>query len=171
MMCIKEEFEKYFIMPLRTNRKIAMSKKDKLNGKCVTVSELELKQGVGYKIYLEAVSFPLLLIRQIFKNEDGNQGVLYLVSSNLSKTMESRRISQVIEVTRFIMQVFNEESTNTKQLYICVYLSFFQIGAIEYKIENKSECTKIENIYFSPAKRYAAFKELENMKVCYAVKF
>ena len=89
MMYIKSELGKDFIMPVKTNRKIALSKKDKLNGKYVTVSELELKEGVTYNIYLEAVRFPLLLIKQIFKNDDGSQGVLYLVSSELTLTYDN----------------------------------------------------------------------------------
>ncbi len=71
MMYVKEAFGKDFIMPIKTNRKIALSKKDKLNGKYVTVSMLELKENTKQEIYLEGVSFPLMLIRQIFKNEDG----------------------------------------------------------------------------------------------------
>ncbi|HED06040.1 MAG TPA: IS701 family transposase, partial [Ignavibacteria bacterium] len=83
MMLVKGELKKDFIMPIKTNRKIALSKKDKLSGKYVRVSALELKENTQQEIYLEGVSFPLLLIKQVFKNADGSQGVLYLVSSDL----------------------------------------------------------------------------------------
>src|SRR4030042_5778242 len=88
MMLVKEELKKDFIMPIKTNRKIALSKKDKLSGKYVTVSELELKENTQQEIYLEGISFPLLLIKQVFKNGDGSQGVLYLVSSDITLTYE-----------------------------------------------------------------------------------
>jgi len=66
MMLVKESLKKDFIMPIKTNRKIALSKKDKLNGKYVTVSELSLEEDTTYKIYLEGVRFQLSLIKQIF---------------------------------------------------------------------------------------------------------
>src|SRR3989339_753558 len=88
MMLVKIELKKDFIMPIKTNRKIALSKEDKLSGKYVTVSELELKENQQQAIYLEGVSFPLLLIKQVFKNGDGSEGVLYLVSSDLTLTYE-----------------------------------------------------------------------------------
>jgi len=40
-------------------------------------------------IYLDEIAFPLLLGRYIFKNEDGSQGVLYLVTSDLSLSTHS----------------------------------------------------------------------------------
>jgi len=88
MMLVKEKLKKDFIMPIKTNRKIALSQKDKLSGKYVTVSTLELKENTQQEIYLEGVSFPLLVIKQVFKNADGSEGVLYLVSSDLTLTYE-----------------------------------------------------------------------------------
>ena len=88
MMYVKEVLGKDFIMPIKTNRKIALNKKDKLNGKYVTVSRLELKENTIQEIYLEGVSFRLKLLKQVFKNEDGTEGVLYLVSSDQTLTYE-----------------------------------------------------------------------------------
>ena len=44
MMLVKEELKKDFIMSIKTNRKIAKSKKDKLLGKYVSVNTLELEE-------------------------------------------------------------------------------------------------------------------------------
>jgi hypothetical protein len=77
MMLVKTELKKDFIMPIKTNRKIALSEKDKLSGKYVTVSTLELKENQQQEIYVEGVSFPLLLIKQVFKNGDGSEGSLF----------------------------------------------------------------------------------------------
>lgn len=65
MMLVKTELKKDFIMPIKTNRKIALSKKDKLSGKYVTVNTLELKESQQKEIYIEGVSFPLILIKQV----------------------------------------------------------------------------------------------------------
>lgn len=94
-MYVKTVLGKDFVMPIKTNRKIALSKKDKLNGKYVTVGTLEPSKDTPITIYLEGVSFPLLLIKQVFwesipsrKKADETEGVLYLVSSDLALTHE-----------------------------------------------------------------------------------
>jgi len=49
------------------------------------------------EIYLEGADFPLSLVKQVFTNEDGTNGILYLVSSHINisnnqlKTIYQRR--------------------------------------------------------------------------------
>ena len=69
-------------MPLKTNRKVALSVADQQAGRYVRVDTLTLEPHRTYTVYLEEVPFPLLLVKQVFVNEDGSQGVLYLVSSD-----------------------------------------------------------------------------------------
>lgn len=72
-------------MPLKTNRKVALSLEDKERGLYEQVGSMELEpQTAVMKVYLEQVAFPLLLAKQVFKNEDGSEGLLYLVSSDLT---------------------------------------------------------------------------------------
>ncbi len=40
------------------------------------------------EIYLEGMDFPLLFAKQVFENEDGSHGVLYLVSSDTTLNYE-----------------------------------------------------------------------------------
>ena len=40
-------------------------------------------------IWLESVDFPLAFAKQVFKNEDGSTGILYLVSNNNDLSYES----------------------------------------------------------------------------------
>ncbi len=75
-------FSKDVICPIKSNRKAAVSLEDKQRGHWQTVSTLEIKADTVQEIYLEGVEFPLLLVKQVFKNEDGSDGVLYLISSN-----------------------------------------------------------------------------------------
>jgi len=81
MMKIKGEYQRDFICPIKTNRKVAMSLAAKLKGQFHRVDTLELEAEATREIYLEGVSFPLQLAKQVFTNEDGSQGILYLVSS------------------------------------------------------------------------------------------
>lgn len=88
MVYIKKKLGKEFIMPIKSNRKISMSREDKIYEKYVTVSSLELKENTLYRIYLEDVPFALYLAKQHFKNEDGTEGVLYSVTSDNTLTYQ-----------------------------------------------------------------------------------
>ena len=88
MMFIKYELERDFIMPLKTNRKVALSLEDKMQGRYVRVDTLELEPDTQLTIYLEGVDFPLNLVKQVFTNGDGSIGILYLVTSDLELTID-----------------------------------------------------------------------------------
>lgn len=88
MRFIKQELKKDFIMPLKTNRKVALSKEDKKQGQYVRVDMLAFESNTPKQVYLEGVPFPLLLVKQVFTNDDGSTGVLYLVTSNTTLTFD-----------------------------------------------------------------------------------
>lgn len=64
---IKEDLEKEFIMPLKSNRKVALSAEEKQRGAYERVACLELEHNTARKVYLQQVEFPLLLVKQVFK--------------------------------------------------------------------------------------------------------
>lgn len=82
LVFIKQHQQRDFICPLKTNRKVALSKADKQQGRYVRVDTLELEAQATREIYLEGVDFPLVLVKQVFTNEDGSIGIRYLVSSD-----------------------------------------------------------------------------------------
>jgi hypothetical protein len=85
MRYIKENLKKEFVMPIKANRKVALSLEGKERGEYEQVGSLGLEPGTVLKVYVEQVKFPLVLVKQVFKNEeDGSEGVLYLVSSDLT---------------------------------------------------------------------------------------
>ena len=86
MVFIKQNLQKDFVMPLKANRKVALSLEDKLRGKYVRVDTLGFADHTPKPVYLEGVPFPLLLVKQVFTNEDGSTGVLYLVTSDTTLT-------------------------------------------------------------------------------------
>jgi hypothetical protein len=81
MRFIKHQLHKEFILPLKENRKVALSLADKLAGRFVRVDQVEMTDNTMREVYLESVDFPLILAKQLFKNGDGSHGVRYLVSS------------------------------------------------------------------------------------------
>ena len=88
MNFVKHKLHKEFVMPLKTNRKVALSADDKRQGIYVRVDEVAIELNTVRTVYLEDVSFPMLLARQVFENKDGSTGVLFLVSSDTSLTYD-----------------------------------------------------------------------------------
>lgn len=88
MRFVKNELKRDFIMPLKTNRKVALSLVDKKQGRYGRVDELDIEPDTVLTIYLESVAFPLHLVKQVFTNRDGSTGILYLVTSDLSLTYD-----------------------------------------------------------------------------------
>ena len=179
MMLVKEGLKKDFIMPIKTNRKIALSKKDKLSGKYVTVSDLELKENMHQEIYLEGVGFPLLLIKQVYKNADGTEGVLYLASSDLTLTYEQitaiyHKRWKVEEYHKSLKQHVclcksptKKVRTQSNHIFASIY-SFFKLEYLSLKSELNPTALRTK---FYISANHAAFNELENLKTCFAMKF
>src|SRR5215813_7053104 len=66
MLFIKHDLDKDFIMPLKANRKVALSEQAKRDGQWVRLDQLTLEANTCVEIYLESVDFPLRLIKQVF---------------------------------------------------------------------------------------------------------
>jgi len=87
MQLIKQQLNCNFIMALKSNRRVALSLEDKEQDKYIGIKLLEPEQQ-PVEIWLEELDFPLLLTKQVFKNGDDAEGVLYLVSSDLTLSYE-----------------------------------------------------------------------------------
>ena len=88
MVFIKQDQQHEFICPLKTNRKVALSVADKHQGRYTRVDTLELEAHAPRIVYLEGVDFPLVLVKQVFTNEDGSLGLRYLVSSDTTLSFD-----------------------------------------------------------------------------------
>ena len=105
MRFLKTEPHKDFIFPLKDNRKIALSEEDKLAGRYVSISTVAIEENATIPIWLEGVDFPLLLCKQVFTNQDGSQGILYLVTSD---TNLSAQQMQTIYQKRWKIEVYHK---------------------------------------------------------------
>jgi hypothetical protein len=105
MKMIKRDLHKEFVMPLKSNRKVALSLEQKRVGQYVAVSTLELPAEATSEIWLEEVQFPLSLTKQVFTNEDGTRGILYLVTSDLTLSSDQ---SQTIYQKRWSVEVYHK---------------------------------------------------------------
>jgi DDE superfamily endonuclease len=83
MILVKKVLKVNFVMALKSNRKVALSLEDKNAKKYVSIESLQPGQQT-VEIWLEDLDFPLLLVKQVFKNEDDTVGELYLACSDLN---------------------------------------------------------------------------------------
>ena len=95
MNFVKTILEKEFVMPLKTNRKVAMSADAQQQGRYQRVDTLELEAMKPVTVYLEGVDFALLLVKQVCTNEDGSTGILYLVTSDT--TLDGNGITAIYQ--------------------------------------------------------------------------
>jgi hypothetical protein len=95
MNFVKLTLKKEFVMPLKGNRKVALSVDAKQQGRYRRVDTLELEPMKPVTVYLEGVAFALLLIKQVFTNEDGSTGIQYLVTSDT--TLDGNGIAAIYQ--------------------------------------------------------------------------
>ena len=87
MIAIKG-YDKDFIMPLKNNRKVALSLKDKANGRYLPIGSLQLEPGICKEVYLEKIPFPVTIIKEEYVNKDYSTADLYLVCSDLTASYQ-----------------------------------------------------------------------------------
>ena len=80
---IHSDLQKYFIIGIKSNRTVALSKTDKISGKFQQVSSLDMEDGESKEVWLRGLKFKVTLIKKVFINEDGSTGTLYLASNDL----------------------------------------------------------------------------------------
>ncbi len=77
-----------FIMAIKSNRVVALSKADKLQGNFVSIESLKLEE-CTMSVYFKQLEIPVVVGKQVFKNGDGSTGTLYLASSDLDLDYQS----------------------------------------------------------------------------------
>lgn len=76
--------KKHFLVAIKSNRTVALSREEKWRGEFKRVSELSLKKGDATLVFMKGLDFGVLLVKQVFTNKDGSTGILYLVCSDTS---------------------------------------------------------------------------------------
>lgn len=143
MKFVKLDLRREFVMPLKDNRKVALSLDGKKKGHFRKVNELDLQVGVTTQVWLEDVNFPLHLIKEVFKNEDGSVGIRYLVTSDLQLDYD-----QIIRIyqRRWKIEVYHK--------------SLKQNAALE-KSPTRTETTQRNHLFAS----ICAYVKLERLKI------
>jgi hypothetical protein len=172
MKYVRLVLKKHFVMPLAENRKVAVSEDEKKQGRYVRVDSLDLPAGTTRQMWLEEVPFPVLLVKQVFTNEDGSTGLRYLVTSDLTLNFDQitqlyqRRWSVEVDHKSLKQNAALEKSptrTETTQRHhffasLCAYLKLeglkIRTGVNHFALKSK--------VYLSALK--AAYQELAKLE-------
>ncbi len=76
--------KKHFIFALKRNRTFAETLEEKLQGNFHAVESLAWEENTPKTGYLKGMEKEVRIARQVFTNEDGSEGVLYLATSDLT---------------------------------------------------------------------------------------
>jgi hypothetical protein len=144
---VRQTLQTQVVCALKGNRTVALSEQDKLAGKFVQVSALDISPQATCLVYLKGLDFPVVFTKQHFTNKDGSHGVLYLVSSDTALTYD--------QLTRLYQRRWHVEE---------FHKSLKQNAALE-KSPTKTTTTQKNHIFAS----MLAFVKLELLKFKTAV--
>lgn len=111
MEYITFDLKKDFIMPVKTNRLVCLTKEDKRNGHFQRVDSLTIQEDMPQQIFIKELPFPVVLVKQVFKNEDGSEGILYLVCSDL--TVEGKTVEEAYQKRWEVEEYHKSLKSNT----------------------------------------------------------
>jgi len=165
MMFIKHTLKKQFVMPLKQNRKVALTLEQKQSGQYQAVSQLDLPESSTRKVWLEEVDFPLLVAKQRFTNEDGSVGERYLVTSD--EALDYDQMTSLYK-RRWSVEVYHKslkqnasleksptrtETTQRNHLYgsLCAYIKLeslkLRTGINHFALKSKIYITALRSAY------------------------
>lgn len=75
--------KKHFIFDLKDNRLAVLSEQDRNQGQWKRIDELDLPDNMPVSVWLKDLDIALLLVKQVFTNQDLTTGVRFLVSNQL----------------------------------------------------------------------------------------
>jgi|ERR1044072_1629010 hypothetical protein len=105
MKFVHLDLNKEFVFAIKENRKVALSQDDKKAGRYQAVKSLPIPEEEARQVWLEEVPFALLVVKQVFKNDDGSSGTRYLVSSDL--TLDAERLIKLFQ-RRWSIEVYHK---------------------------------------------------------------
>ena len=163
-----------FVMAIKSNRVVALSKEDKSKGNYVRIDSLEL-EGRTKSVYFKQLDTPVLICKQLFKNWDGSTGTLYLASSDLTLGYED--ITTIYEKRWKVEEFFRSIKSNasfakspTKKVktqeahYTASMIAFIKLERLRIR-NNKNHYAMKNEIWLKAVK--AAWEELDKLSTPY----
>lgn len=173
MLFIHRE-NKFFLMNMKSNRKVALSQQDRSAGRWIRLDELDIPPKTPVQVFLKDLEIPVLLYKQVFTNKDNSTGEMYLVTNNLKSVSDDfqplyKKRWSIEEYHKSIKQNAGAEKSPTRteqtqqnHLFASI-LAYVKLET--YKFANKLNHFAMKSKLYITAIR-AAFKELYLIKNC-----
>lgn len=173
LVAIKEKHGKEFIIGIKSNRLVALSLEEKKQGNFQRIDSLELEEGITYKVYLKGLPFEVALLRQVFTNKDGSQGMLYLIASETNASYDAittiyQRRWKVEEYHKSLKQntALGQSPTRTMRTqsnhFFAAIYSFFKLECLALA-DGVNQFALRAKLYLPALK--ASFKELQQLQL------
>ena len=166
MLFIEEKLNKFFICPLKKNRKISLNLEDKNKGIYVNISDADIEGGSSRLIYLKGYEKPLRLIKQVVKNgNDDESTYLYLITNDIDLSF-----NQILEIYQRRWRI--EEYHKSLKQNLKIEHSPTKIELSQRNHINLTVCSfiKLEKLRLNYKMNHFAIKEkiyIEALKVAY----
>lgn len=139
MRFVKLDLQRDFVMPLKSNRKVALNLEAQQQAQYARIHELKLEAGATLTIYLESVNFPLQMVKQVFTNEDGKRRRPLSGQQRprpsirrdyhpLWQTMECGNLSQIAQPECVAVALDHQDRHHPKQSSVCGSMCLHQAG-------------------------------------------
>ena len=102
---IRKTLQKHFVVALKSNRTVALSYEQKRQGAFTRIDACQGPEHQPVRGWIKGLDFPVLLLRQVFTNQDGSTGTLYLACSDL--TCEGPAIEAIYQ-KRWNVEIFHK---------------------------------------------------------------
>lgn len=172
---------KNYVVPLKSNRKIAVTLKNKLSGQWQKLDNPEFNQQLQdattpIEIWLEGLDHSVFLIKKVFMNQDESTGEMYLITND--KTLQNQPKEELYKVyqKRWSIEEFHKSiksnlglSKSPTKNPITQANHFFCTIYSYHKLELLTKTTKFKNHFqlkasiLTQALR-SAFQELTKIK-------
>ncbi|MEZ4688202.1 MAG: transposase [Bacteroidia bacterium] len=131
MKFIHSKLKKHFLLGLKSNRKVALSKGQLRRKDFVKLVDLKLQPGQVQQIWLDRVPFPLYVAKEVYVNADQSKGELYLVTNkgydlqqmiSLCRALADRTKPQIAQKQRFHCRFTNQNTRNAGKSHCRFFL-------------------------------------------------
>jgi hypothetical protein len=174
LVFINDTLKKKFVCPIKSNRKIALTKEDKDKGNYVNISNVDIEACSSRLIYLEGYKNPINLIKQVVKNGDDDKSVyLYLISNDITLNFQEvlniyKKRWKIEEYHKSLKQNLKIEHSPTKvetsqrnHIHLCV-CAFIKLEKLRLNY-NLNHFALKEKIYIEALK--VAYEKVEKLEV------
>jgi len=169
---IRHKLDKHFVVALKSNRTVALSYEEKLEGRFSRIDALTLPEHQPVQGWIKGLDFPVLLLRQVFTNKDGSTGTLYLACSDL--TCDGDTIETIYQ-KRWKVETFHKTlksntalaksptkttRTQSNHFFMAIYAAFrLEKLSVKHRINHFALRSRL---YINAIR--CAFDELQNLK-------